>query len=198
MFGFTNAAGQSRLRTTKPRQLARLDAVGFMNDESSDEDMEASVTGGGFNAPQTLLRSDRSPKIEAQFLRALACRAGVLGGVFARLEVATTSPLGAGSEEMDVDAREGEGVLGEGIRCSVPGEVASGRLGGAVPGAVMRRLQALASRLVEKFALLSPKDRSLVYSGLCQLWLALSRPGQGDSLSRLVRQLFVYFVSDLQ
>lgn len=156
-----------------------------MNDEGSDgEDIDASDTGGGFNAP-ALLRSDRSLKIEAQFLRALACRAGVLGGVFARIEVAAASPLGAGSEKMDVDVREGEGVLDEGMRSSVPG-----RLGGAVPGDVMRRLQALASRLVEKFALLSPKDRSLVCSGLCQLWLALSGPGQGDSLSRVVRDDF--------
>lgn len=165
-----------------------------MNDEGSDgEDIDASDTGGGFNAP-ALLRSDRSLKIEAQFLRALACRAGVLGGVFARTEVAAASPLGAGSEKMEVDAQEGEGVLGEGMRSLLPGGLASGRLGGAVPGDVMRRLQALASRLVEKFALLSPKDRSLVCSGLCQLWLALSGPGQGDSLSRVVRAVISFFI----
>lgn len=171
----------------KPRQLVRLDAVGVVHDEGSDgEDTEASATGGGFNTP-TLLRSDRSLKIEAQFLRVLACRAGVLGGVFTRLGVAAASPLGAGVEPMDVDVREGESVSDGGARCSFPGGIASGRLGGAVPGDVMRRLQTLASRLVEKFALLSPKDRSLVCSGLCQLWIALSGPGQGDNLSRVVR-----------
>lgn len=176
-----------------PLQLARLDTVGFMNnDDSEGEDMDSFDTdGGGFQTSQALLNSDKSLKLEAQFLRTLACRAGVLGGVFARTGAASASPLEAGVENVDV-VREGEGVLGEGTRSGVPGGVvASGRLGGGVPGDVMRRLQALASRLVEKFALLSSKDRSLVCSGLCQLWLALSGPGQGDSLSRVVRSLFV-------
>lgn len=61
-------------------------------------------------------------------------------------------------------------------------------VGGSVPGHVMRRLQTLALRLVERYALLSEKDRGLTCRGLCQLWLAFSGPGQGDNLPRMVSE----------
>lgn len=126
-----------------------------------------------------------SLKLEAQFLRTLACRAGVLGGVFMRGD-ATASSTGAtdgGAAGMEVvDDDEGRGVLDKG-----KGKVVAGGIGGVVPGHLMRRLQTLSLRLVEKYALLSQKDRGLACQGLCQLCLALSGPGQGDNLSRMVR-----------
>lgn len=81
------------------------------------------------------------------------------------------------------DDKGGAPGKGEGAR----GIVIPGGMGGAVPGHLMRRLQALALRMVEKYALLSHKDRALACRGLCQLWLAFSGPGQGDNLSRMVR-----------
>jgi len=82
---------------------------------------------------------------------------------------------------MDVDGEDSNEAKGaRGIN--------SGGMGGAVPGHLMRRLQTLALRMVDKYALLSQKDRGLACQGLCQLWLALSGPGQGDSLSRMVRR----------
>lgn len=76
-----------------------------------------------------------------------------------------------------------EGNVDKGKGRVVPG----GRMGGAVPGHLMRRLQTLSLRLVEKYALLSKNDRGFACQGLCQLWLALSGPGHGDNLSRMVR-----------
>lgn len=86
---------------------------------------------------------------------------------------------------MDVvdDDDDGGTGKGEGERAIV----SPGGMGGAVPGHLMRRLQSLSLRMVEKYALLSQKDRALACRGLCQLWLAFSGPGQGDNLSRMVR-----------
>lgn len=68
----------------------------------------------------------------------------------------------------------------------------SGGSGAAVPGHLIRRLETVATRLVEKYALVGHKDRELVCRGLCQLWLSLAGPGQGDNLSRMVgRKLMI-------
>lgn len=83
---------------------------------------------------------------------------------------------------MDVDGDDDKGsILDKG-----KGRLVPGGMGGAVPGHLIRRLQTLSLRLVEKYALLSQKDRGLACQGLCQLWLAFSGPGQGDNLSRMV------------
>lgn len=140
-------------------------------------------SGGGDAA----FKRNLSLKLEAQFLRNLACRAGILGGMSARQDASasSTGPAGGGAAGMEVvddeDDIEG-GVLEKG-----KGRVVPGRMGGAVPGHLMRRLQTLSLRMVEKYALLSQKDRGLACQGLCQLWLALSGPGHGDDLSRMVR-----------
>lgn len=141
-------------------------------DDASDSDSsdEGYTEMSGRGGAQGLLRHDRSMRLEAQFLRTLACRAGVLGGVAARgdgdnIAMDAGHDKGGGSQE--------RGVLREGI-------------GGAVPGHLIRRLEVLAVRLVEKYALLSHKDRELACRGLCQLWLSLSGPGQGDNLRRSV------------
>lgn len=90
---------------------------------------------------------------------------------------------GGGTVGMEVvDDDEGRGMPDKG-----KGRVVPGGIGGAVPGHLMRRLQTLSLRLVEKYALLSQKDRGLACQGLCQLWLAFSGPGQGDNLSSMVR-----------
>ena len=133
---------------------------------------------------------DLSLKLEAQFLRTLACRAGVLGGVSTRAGDAPSSSPGAaagrGVAAMDVDDDGSKGVPGMGK--AARGIVIPGGMGGAVPGHLMRHLQALSLRMVEKYALLNQKDRALACQGLCQLWLAFSGPGQGDNLSRMVRR----------
>lgn len=140
----------------------------------------------------TAFQRDRSLKLEAQFLRTLACRAGVLGGVSARGGGSASSSPGVaaggvvGMEVVDDNTDDDKGgVLGKGE--GGRGIVIPGGMGGAIPGHLMRRLQALSLRLVEKYVLLSQKDRALACRGLCQLWLAFSGPGQGDNLSRMVR-----------
>lgn len=141
--------------------------------DSSDEGYAENSSRGG---AQGLLRRDRSMKLEAQFLRTLACRAGVLGGVAARGD--------GGGSAMDVD-HDNKGGAGSRV-----GGVRGEGIGRAVPGHLVRRLEVLAVRMVEKYALLSHKDRELACRGLCQLWLSLSGPGQGDSLRRSVSAVF--------
>lgn len=140
-------------------------------------DSHGASSGGG---AQALQKRDKSLKLEAQFLRTLACRTGVLGGISARSDPVASVP----GDTMDVDDdEEGDVDRGKGKGPSAPGRVA----GAAVPGHVMQRLESLAIRLVEKYALLSDSDRGLACRGLCQLWLALAGCGQGDNLSRAVR-----------
>eukprot|EP00903_Cladosiphon_okamuranus_P011333 g10683.t1 len=178
-----------RLLVCLDSALGRLDAEGF-TDGGSDEDIDGeddapgSSSGGG----ATAFQRDLSLKLEAQFLRTLACRAGVLGGVSARGgDPPSLLPGGAsgdGVAEMDVDNNSNGGVPGEGKgarRIAIPGG-----MGEAVPGHLMRRLQTLSLRMVEKYAVLSQKDRALACRALCQLWLAFSGPGQGDNLSRVL------------
>lgn len=135
---------------------------------------------------------DLSLKLEAQFLRTLACRAGVLGGVSARLGDAPSSSPGAtasGVAGMDVDDNGDDNDNGR-VPADEKGDrdtVIPGGMGGAVPGHLMRRLQTLSLRMVEKYAMLSQKDKALACRALCQLWLAFSGPGQGDNLCRMVR-----------
>lgn len=157
--------------------------------------------GGGKTAAQALMKRDRSLKLEAQFLRTLACRAGVLGSAFVREEryraIHTNSkPFGKRrtSDAMEVadDEHEGEaGVRGSTgmVRGTAGGVIRAAEMGigGAVPGHLMQRLETLALKLVDKYMLLSLKDRALARRGLCQLWMALSGPGQKDGFSRVVR-----------
>eukprot|EP00752_Nemacystus_decipiens_P003549 g3275.t1 len=180
-----------RLLVCLDSALARLDAVGF-TDEDSDEEMDgegdAPGSSGGGGRDEATFQRDLSLKLEAQFLRTLACRAGVLGGISARGgDAPSSSPAtaeGGGVSAMDVDEDDKGGVPG---KVKGPHEIfIPGGMGGAVPGHLMRRLQALALRMVEKYALLSQKDRALACRGLCQLWLAFSGPGQGDNLSRML------------
>lgn len=104
------------------------------------------------------VKRDCSLRLEAQFLRTLACRAAVMGGVAARART------------------KGQGSAGE-------SDIAAA----AVPGHVLRRLETIAVRLMEQYPRMNHKDRELACRGLCQLWVALSGPGQGDNLSRAVR-----------
>lgn len=61
-----------------------------------------------------------------------------------------------------------------------------GVAGAGIPGHLLRRLATLATHLVEKYAMLVHQDRALACRGLCQLWVSLSGPGQGDNLSHAV------------
>lgn len=182
-----------------PHQLGRLDAFGF-GDDGSDGDAAVFARGAGGNGDYSVhngeatignlsnsnpshpsyngyVKRDRSFRLEAQFLRTLACRAGTLGGVAVRAKAGT-----ALTTDMDDDGGDG------GSRSSI--EVIAGAIPGgtgtSVPGHVLRRLEATATRLVENYALMNGKDRGLVCRALCQLWVSLSGPGQGDNLSRVV------------
>lgn len=160
--------------------------------EASQDHFASSYGGGGGDSggsiASALQRRDRSLKLEAQFLRCLACIAGVLGGICAREQNAPSLAADGSAETKDSKTGESPYVDAERVRATPSGMVngVSAGVGATVPGHVMRRLETLALRLVEKFPLLSYKDRGLVCRGLCQLWLALSGPGQGDNLSRLV------------
>ncbi|CAM9233124.1 unnamed protein product [Ectocarpus fasciculatus] len=175
-----------RLLVCLDAALGQLDEVGFAGEDSDEEGGENGSPGArGADA----YGKDRSLKLEAQFLRTLACRAGVLGGVFARTRKQGDASSGStGGDDavtgMDVD-EEGSPVAGKGKGGGVRGVVLGG-MGGAVPGHLMRRLQSLSLRLVDNYALLGNKDRGLACRGLCQLWLAFSGPGQGDNLSRML------------
>ncbi|CAN0369954.1 unnamed protein product, partial [Ectocarpus sp. 12 AP-2014] len=113
--------------------LGQLDEVGFAGEDSDEED-------NGHGSPGARgtdsYGKDRSLKLEAQFLRTLACRAGVLGGVFARArQQGDLSPGSTGGGDgvmgMDID-KEGGSVAGKGKGGGVKGGVPGG-MGGAVP-----------------------------------------------------------------
>ena len=171
-------------------KLVRLDVVAFAEDDSEGEDdiAEPGAEGWGNDDGVALFSRDRSLKLKAQFLRALACRAGVLGGVFAKAGRVAVSPEKRDDtcSAMDVEDDEGGEQEGGGRGKGKQGRAPDGATGAAVPGHVMRRLEEIATRLVQSYELLSRNDRGLACRALAQLWLALAGPGQSDNLSCLV------------
>ena len=171
-------------------KLVRLDVVAFAEDDSEGEDDIAEPGGEGWGQDDgvALFSRDRSLKLRAQFLRALACRAGVLGGVFARAGSLAVSPEKRDDtcSAMDVEDDEGGEQEGGGRGKGKQGRAPDGATGAAVYGHVTRRLEEIATRLVQSCDLLSRNDRGLACRALAQLWLALAGPGQSDNLSCLV------------
>ncbi|CAM9437887.1 unnamed protein product, partial [Discosporangium mesarthrocarpum] len=133
--------------------------------EVGEEGQETSTPGdrlGGFSW------SDRGRVLHAQalFLRTMACWAGALGGISSREVKVPTGQTASGSE-----AITGAGRV-------------EGRRG--VPGYVIKRLEGLATVLVENYALMKVGDRKVMRGALEQLWLALAGPNQGDNLLRIL------------
>ncbi|CAM9715044.1 unnamed protein product, partial [Choristocarpus tenellus] len=56
--------------------------------------------------------------------------------------------------------------------------------GQGVPVYVVKRMEGMATDLVENYALLKVLDRRVASGALSQLWLSLAGPGQGDNLFR--------------
>ena len=91
--------------------------VAFAEDDSEGEDDIAEPGGEGWGQDDgvALFSRDRSLKLRAQFLRALACRAGVLGGVFARAGRVAVSPEKRDDTCSAMDVEDDEGGEQEGV-----------------------------------------------------------------------------------
>lgn len=80
-------------------QLGRLDAIGYFGDGGNADEDEygdgmTAATGG--REDSVYAKRDMSLELEARYLRTLACRAGVLGAIAAKEDVAVKA-------EMDVE-----------------------------------------------------------------------------------------------
>lgn len=67
-------------------QLGRLDSLGILDNDgdSEEEDSADGVTAATGSSNNSYAKRDRSIRLKAQYLRTLACRAGVLGGIAAK------------------------------------------------------------------------------------------------------------------